>query len=125
MIMHIWVMLGKNFSLYNKMYYLMLLYHPRTYVSIDIMQRILSDYFRVDVVHVMGKQVKYMRLYFFRAISSSSWFLSFFPSPKGMTDVDDKIINRATKESKSITEIAQRFERDFLEDMDQLKVPIK
>jgi cysteinyl-tRNA synthetase len=39
-----------------------------------------------------------------------------------MTDVDDKIINRAVKESSSITEIAQRFERDFLKDMEDLKV---
>ncbi len=39
-----------------------------------------------------------------------------------MTDVDDKIVNRARSEAVPFAALAQRFEREFLADMAQLKV---
>lgn len=59
----------------------------------DILQRILRDYFNVDVMHIMG-----------------------------MTDIDDKIIKRAKEQNTTSTLLAQKFEKEFLVDMQALGV---
>lgn len=41
-----------------------------------------------------------------------------------ITDVDDKIINRAKEENKKPFEIARRFEKEFLKDIENLKIKI-
>ncbi len=65
----------------------------RNYVTVDIIQRILTDYFGIPVFHTMG-----------------------------MTDIDDKIINRAKESGKSADQLAVHFEQEFLSDMDALGV---
>eukprot|EP01133_Synstelium_polycarpum_P007633 gene7633-8929_t len=67
--------------------------HARAYVSIDIVQRILTDYFNYNVNHVMG-----------------------------MTDVDDKIIKRSEATGTSYKDLARKMELEFVEDMDALGV---
>lgn len=72
--------------------------HARTYVSFDIVRRVLGDYFGYDVDYVMN-----------------------------ITDIDDKIINRALERgpgdvAAACSEITTRFEREFFEDMDRLGV---
>lgn len=71
--------------------------HARTYVCLDIIRRILMSYFHFDVTYVLG-----------------------------MTDVDDKIINRARQRGlmdwPEIAMMASSFEREFMEDMDELGV---
>jgi cysteinyl-tRNA synthetase len=67
--------------------------HARTYVCSDIMRRVLTDYFRVDVNMVLG-----------------------------MTDVDDKIIKRARESDENWLDLARRYEAEFLEDLDTLNV---
>lgn len=67
--------------------------HARTYICTDIIRRILLKYFRIDVNFVMG-----------------------------MTDIDDKIINRAKESNVAWNDLAKHFEEEFLNDMDQLNV---
>ncbi|OQS07834.1 cysteinyl-tRNA synthetase, partial [Thraustotheca clavata] len=67
--------------------------HARTYVSQDILRRILTNYFRQDINMVMG-----------------------------MTDVDDKIIATAQRLKKSMTEVAGAHEDAFLKDLAALNV---
>lgn len=67
--------------------------HARNYVCLDIIQRILTDHFGYKIVHVMG-----------------------------MTDVDDKIIKRATERGMSPLELSKFFEADFFKDMRELGV---
>ncbi|CBJ27917.1 Cysteinyl-tRNA Synthetase [Ectocarpus siliculosus] len=71
--------------------------HARTYVSLDVIRRVLTDYFRFDVTYALG-----------------------------ITDVDDKIIARARenglREWPEVAEMAAEFERQFLEDMSDLGV---
>lgn len=71
--------------------------HARTYVSLDIIRRILVDHFRFDVTYALG-----------------------------VTDVDDKIIARARerglKRWPEIAVMAGKFEKEFMEDMDDLGV---
>lgn len=67
--------------------------HARTYTSFDILYRLLTDYFGHRVSLVMG-----------------------------MTDIDDKIINRAKERGVSHTTLARKFEADFMEDMESLNV---
>eukprot|EP00501_MAST-03F_sp_TOSAG23-6_P000713 GSMAST32.ASY1.ANO1.741.1 assembled CDS len=69
--------------------------HARTYVCLDIMQRILRDYFRQPVVSVMG-----------------------------ITDVDDKIVARAKERSMSARELSRLYELEFLNDMRSLGVEL-
>ena len=40
----------------------------------------------------------------------------------GITDIDDKIINRANAQGKSIKEIASMYEQDFTDSLQQLNV---
>jgi len=67
--------------------------HARTYLGFDILRRILSRHFNYDVTLVMN-----------------------------ITDLDDKIIQRAFEQSIDCTELSQRFEAEFHEDMELLGV---
>ena len=74
--------------------------HARTYVCTDIIRRILVDYFGYDVNFAMG-----------------------------LTDIDDKIINKAKEINKSLTctnddikHISRKYENDFFADLDRLNV---
>lgn len=67
--------------------------HARNYVCLDIIQRILTDYFGFHIIHVMG-----------------------------MTDVDDKIIKRAAERGISPRELSAYFEADFFSDLGKLGV---
>jgi len=67
--------------------------HARTYVTFDIIRRILTDFFGVDVHMAMG-----------------------------ITDVDDKIIARAAERGVGVSQLAQQFEQSFVDDMKQMKV---
>lgn len=69
--------------------------HARTYVSFDIMRRIITDYFGYNVLQVMN-----------------------------ITDIDDKIIRKALEEKKEFTEISRKFETEFLDDMRRLNVAL-
>ena len=65
----------------------------RTYVSFDIMRRILNSYFHYNVVQVMG-----------------------------ITDIDEKIISRAKEANVDIERITEVFRREFFYDMLDLGV---
>jgi cysteinyl-tRNA synthetase len=65
----------------------------RSYVCVDIIHRILTYYFGLDVFHVMG-----------------------------ITDVDEKIIVKANLEEKPISSITNYYESEFLKEMNQLNV---
>lgn len=67
--------------------------HARTYVSFDIIRRILTDYFNYDVRMVIN-----------------------------ITDIDDKIIKRSVEEGVSFSALARKWELDFWEDMQNLNV---
>jgi len=67
--------------------------HARNYMSVDIIQRILTNYFGYNITHVMG-----------------------------MTDVDDKIINKSIEEKLTINEISRKYESEFINDMKMLNI---
>ncbi len=71
--------------------------HARTYVSLDVIRRVLTDYFRFDITYALG-----------------------------ITDVDDKIIARARERGlrdwPEIAGMAAEFEVQFMEDMSELGV---
>ncbi|XP_054010687.1 cysteine--tRNA ligase, mitochondrial [Hylaeus anthracinus] len=67
--------------------------HATTYVRSDIIRRILSDHFKINVVMAMG-----------------------------ITDIDNKIIMRSKETNQSCKELAQHYENEFIEDMDTLNV---
>lgn len=67
--------------------------HASNYVRFDIVRRILTEYFGFDVTVQMN-----------------------------ITDIDDKIIKKANERGVEFTEIAQHYEREFLEDMKALNV---
>ncbi|OQR88857.1 cysteinyl-tRNA synthetase [Achlya hypogyna] len=67
--------------------------HARSYVSQDILRRVLTTYFRQDINLVMG-----------------------------MTDVDDKIIATALREGRSMEAVARQHEAAFLSDLAALNV---
>jgi len=67
--------------------------HARTYLGFDIIRRILTGHFGYDVTLVMN-----------------------------ITDLDDKIIERANEQSIPCTELSRRFEAEFHEDMQNLHV---
>ncbi|KYQ90490.1 cysteinyl-tRNA synthetase [Tieghemostelium lacteum] len=67
--------------------------HARNYMSVDIIQRLLRDYFGYSLIHVMG-----------------------------MTDVDDKIIQKSQLENKSTTEISKHYENEFISNMKALGI---
>jgi cysteinyl-tRNA synthetase len=65
--------------------------HARSYVSTDILRRIMTGYFGYHVYYVLG-----------------------------MTDVDDKIIQRSNKLGVSSAVLAKKHEREFFEDLEAL-----
>jgi cysteinyl-tRNA synthetase len=67
--------------------------HARNYVTVDILQRIITQYFGVEVIHVMG-----------------------------VTDIDDKILRRAQERGIKPRELAAQYEREFFEDLYRLGV---
>ena len=67
--------------------------HARTYICSDIIRRIMTDFFNIDLIYALG-----------------------------MTDIDDKIINASKASNKTSAELARNFEKMFLEDMDDLNV---
>lgn len=67
--------------------------HARTYLGFDIIRRIMSSYFGYDVTLVMN-----------------------------ITDLDDKIIERANENGITCSELSQKFELEFHEDMQALGV---
>lgn len=67
--------------------------HARTYISFDIIRRILSDYFKYDVTFVMN-----------------------------ITNIDDKIIRRAAERNTSCEELGAIYEKEFLDEMARLNV---
>jgi len=67
--------------------------HARTYLGFDIIRRIMSSYFGYDITLVMN-----------------------------ITDLDDKIIERANENGITCSELSQKFEYEFHEDMAALGV---
>lgn len=67
--------------------------HARTYISFDIIRRVLRDYFKYDVLFVMN-----------------------------ITNIDDKIIKRAAERNISCDELSMIYEKEFLDEMDKLNV---
>ncbi|XP_014478439.1 PREDICTED: probable cysteine--tRNA ligase, mitochondrial isoform X2 [Dinoponera quadriceps] len=67
--------------------------HATTYIKSDIIRRILTDHFNIDVLLVMG-----------------------------ITDIDDKIIKRSIENKQNFKTLSRHFEMEFLEDMNKLNV---
>lgn len=67
--------------------------HARTYVQIDLLQRILSRRFGMNIHSAMG-----------------------------ITNIDDKIINKSRQTMIPWQEIASRYEEEFINDMQRLNV---
>jgi len=67
--------------------------HARTYLTFDIIRRILSSYFHYDVNLCMN-----------------------------ITDIDDKIIQRSNEQKKNFSEFARYWEDSFFKDMRALNV---
>ena len=67
--------------------------HARTYLTFDIIRRILSNYFHYDVNLCMN-----------------------------ITDIDDKIIQRSNEQKKNFSEFARFWEDSFFKDMRALNV---
>ena len=67
--------------------------HARTYLTFDILRRILSSYFGYDVNLCMN-----------------------------ITDIDDKIIKRSNEEGVEFNQFAKKWEDDFFKDMRNLNV---
>lgn len=69
--------------------------HARCYVSFDIIRRIMTDYFGYNIKLVMN-----------------------------ITDIDDKIINKAITQEKDFLEISRAMEDSFMDDMKRLNVAL-
>ncbi|CAH1777740.1 unnamed protein product [Owenia fusiformis] len=67
--------------------------HACCYIRNDLLRRILQNHFNIDVVMVMG-----------------------------VTDIDDKIINRANSEKRDAKLLARVYEKEFWENMNDLQV---
>lgn len=67
--------------------------HARTYICTDIIRRVLQEVLQVNVDFAMG-----------------------------ITDIDNKIIDRAITKGISAKELASRYEKEFLDDMEVLNV---
>ncbi|XP_046461967.1 probable cysteine--tRNA ligase, mitochondrial [Daphnia pulex] len=67
--------------------------HAWCYVNFDIMRRIMEQYFNLNVVQVMN-----------------------------ITDIDDKIIQKAIDEKLDFKEVSSKYEISFLNDLDNLSV---
>ena len=67
--------------------------HARTYVHFDVIRRVLSEQLGCVVAFFMN-----------------------------ITDVDDKLINRAMDEGRTVKDLAEQFEAEFFRDLDRLGV---
>ncbi|XP_076638675.1 cysteine--tRNA ligase-like protein, mitochondrial [Colletes latitarsis] len=67
--------------------------HATTYVKSDIIRRILSDHFNINVIMAMC-----------------------------ITDIDDKIIKRSKETKQNYKDLTQHYENEFIEDMEILNV---
>ncbi len=67
--------------------------HARTYISFDIIRRILTDYYNYDVCLTMN-----------------------------ITDIDDKIITRASEKNIGCDVLTKMYENEFFKAMDDLRV---
>jgi cysteinyl-tRNA synthetase len=67
--------------------------HARTYVTFDVVRRLLTHYFNYEVCLTMN-----------------------------ITDIDDKIIKRSAEAGVPFTQLARTFEIEFLRDMERLGV---
>ncbi|XP_063849931.1 probable cysteine--tRNA ligase, mitochondrial [Scylla paramamosain] len=67
--------------------------HALSYIKIDIIRRIMTRVFDLNVIMVMG-----------------------------ITDIDDKIIRRSQELQVSFREITEHYEQEFFNDMDRLRV---
>ncbi|XP_071950020.1 probable cysteine--tRNA ligase, mitochondrial [Antedon mediterranea] len=67
--------------------------HASCYVRFDIMRRILTEFFNIDIVMVMG-----------------------------ITDIDDKIIFRSKERNLNFRHLGKKYESEFFHDMESLKV---
>eukprot|EP00127_Corallochytrium_limacisporum_P005866 Clim_evm11s214 gene=Clim_evmTU11s214 len=69
--------------------------HARTYVTFDILRRVISEFWRVNVVQVMG-----------------------------VTDVDEKVFKRAAATNRSMAEVAAQYEVSFMSALEKLGVQL-
>jgi cysteinyl-tRNA synthetase len=69
--------------------------HARTYVSFDIIKRIMTDYFGYNVKLVMN-----------------------------ITDLEDKIIRKSIEQERDFLELSRHYETSFLDDMRRLNVAL-
>lgn len=83
--------------------------HARTYMSFDIIRRIMSDFF--------GYNIKVSQL-------SSCYNFFSLQMVMNITDLDDKIIIKSQQEGKPFDEISRHFETEFLDDMRRLNVAL-
>jgi cysteinyl-tRNA synthetase len=67
--------------------------HARTYTNFDIMRRILLNYHQIPLIFAMG-----------------------------VTDIDDKIINRSAERKMSWLTLARFFENEFNKDLEKLNI---
>lgn len=67
--------------------------HARTYISFDVLRNVLSKYFKYDVSLVMN-----------------------------ITNIDDKIIQRAAERNISCDELSNIYENEFFAEMDKLGI---
>lgn len=67
--------------------------HARTYISVDMIRRILTKYFNYDLFFCMN-----------------------------ITDIDDKIIIRSNEKGEEFSAFARKWELDFFSDMKALGV---
>ena len=68
--------------------------HARAYLSFDIIRRIMAHYFQYDITLIMN-----------------------------ITDIDDKIIERATEQNIHHLELSSQYETEFFRDMYALGIP--
>lgn len=68
--------------------------HASCYMKLDIIQKILKNYFKLNLVTVMN-----------------------------ITDIDDKIIKRGSEEKVIYKNIADRYENEFFQDLENLGIP--
>ena len=69
--------------------------HARTYLGLDILRRIMRDYFKYDVIMAMN-----------------------------ITDIEDKIIKKSNEVGEDFAEFARKWEVDYFEDMKALGIEV-
>jgi cysteinyl-tRNA synthetase len=67
--------------------------HARTYISLDVIQRIMKNHFNYNLIVCQN-----------------------------ITDIDDKIIIKSQEQNINFKDLSRKYENDFFEDMESLKV---